>query len=128
MNVGDPDAELGDLDAYSMDAMMQSDDQGLMWRGLKGSTAVSFTFTAANQPDPSNATQTAQRTPTLNQGTPRPVISSESTLSTPTTWRNRLVDNTQDYQQQDGVEGRVEDGVHDQHQPGVLGLLEEVRE
>ena len=47
--VGDHAEWLGVDYAYSMDAMMQSDDQGLMWRGLKGATLASFTLTGANQ-------------------------------------------------------------------------------
>jgi acetylornithine deacetylase/succinyl-diaminopimelate desuccinylase-like protein len=33
---------------FSLDAMMQSDDQGLMWRGLRGGGDVEVTITSAN--------------------------------------------------------------------------------
>ena len=33
---------------FNLDAMMQSDDQGLMWRGLRGGSDVEVTITSAN--------------------------------------------------------------------------------
>ena len=33
---------------FNVDAMMQSDDQGLMWKGLRGGGAVTVTLTSAN--------------------------------------------------------------------------------
>ena len=33
---------------FNVDAMMQSDDQGLMWRGLRGGSDVEVTVTSAN--------------------------------------------------------------------------------
>ncbi len=48
--VGEHAEWLGVDYAYSTDAMMQSDDQGLIWRGLKGAVLVSFTVSGANRP------------------------------------------------------------------------------